>query len=218
MEIPASPADLPEVIPIFPLAGAILLPRTVLPLNIFEPRYLAMVKDAMAGDRLIGMVQPRGDTAGTPAVFETGGVGRITRFSETGDGRFLIALTGLLRFRLAEELAVTTPYRQVRADYRPFLADWDPPAPLREADRASLEEALRSYLETQELSADWDAVKGADDESLVHTLAVVCPFDVLERQALVEARDLAARARTLTTLMTFAGRVTPAASSPDTLQ
>jgi Lon protease-like protein len=123
-----------------------------------------------------------------------------------------------LRFRIEEELAVTTPYRQIRASYAPFLGDWDPPSTLAPAARAALEEALRSYLETQELSADWEAVKGADDESLVHTLATVCPFDMLERQALVEAPDLAQRARTLTTLMTFAGRVTPAAGTPDTLQ
>jgi Lon protease-like protein len=218
MDIPASPADLPRVIPVFPLAGAILLPRAVLPLNIFEPRYLEMVRDAMAGHRVIGMVQPRGNGEDAPPIFETGGLGRITRFSETGDGRYLIALTGLLRFQVAEEMAVTTPYRQVKADYRPYLADWDPPASLAPDARADLEAALKAYLETQELSADWDAVQGADDESLVHTLAAVCPFDVLERQALIEARDLEARAKTLTTLMTFAGNVTPAASSPDTLQ
>ncbi|MFN7175161.1 MAG: ATP-dependent protease, partial [Thermaurantiacus tibetensis] len=110
------------------------------------------------------------------------------------------------------------PYRQVSVDYGPFAADWDPPAPLAPSARAALEEALRDYLETQQLSADWEAVKGADDESLVATLSTVCPFEILERQALLEAPDLAARAEMLTALMAFAGSVPGSARSPDTLQ
>ncbi len=219
MEPFATISDLPPVIPVFPLSGALLLPRAVLPLNIFEPRYLAMTRDAMAGNRVIGIVQPRRpDRPGGPELFATGGLGRITRFSETGDGRFLIALTGLIRFRIVEELAVTTPYRQVRADYAPYAADWDPSPPLAPAARAGLEDALRAYLDTQQLSADWEAVRGADDEGLVSTLAAVCPFEILERQALLEAPDLAARAEMLTTLMAFAGRVAGSGSAPDTLQ
>jgi Lon protease-like protein len=215
----ATISDLPAVIPVFPLSGAILLPRAVLPLNIFEPRYLAMTRDAMAGDRVIGIIQPRGDErAGPPELFATGGLGRITRFSETGDGRFLIALSGLIRFRVAEELGVTTPYRQVRADYAPFARDWDPAPPLPPAVRAGLEESLRAYLDTQNLSADWEAVRGADDEGLVSTLSAVCPFEILERQALLEAPDLAARADMLAMLMSFAGTAGGGASTPRTLQ
>ena len=219
MEPFATIGDLPDVIPVFPLSGAILLPRAVLPLNIFEPRYLAMTRDAMAGDRVIGIVQPKGDErSGPPELFATGGLGRITRFSETGDGRFLIALTGLIRFRIESELQVATPYRQVRADYAPFVHDWDPAPPLPAAARAGLEESLRAYLDTQNLTADWEAVRGADDEGLVSTLASVCPFEILERQALLEAPDLAARSDMLAALMRFAGSVGGGASAPGTLQ
>ena len=214
----ASPADLPDVIRVFPLGGAVLFPRAVLPLNIFEPRYLAMTRDAMATDQLIGILQPRTGGDGIPELFATGGLGRITSFSETGDGRFLIALTGLIRFRLVTELSVTTPYRQVQVSYEPFLADWDDPPALAATRRAALEDSLRTYLDAQELSADWDAVRGADDESLVHTLATVCPFDSLERQALLEAPDLARRAETLTTLMAFAGGLPSSASGPSRMQ
>lgn len=211
MQVFASPADLPRVIRVFPLSGAVLFPRAILPLNIFEPRYLAMTRDAMASDGLIGMIQPReGGRGPAPDLFDVGGLGRITRFSETGDGRFLIALTGLLRFRVVRELPATTPYRQVEADFAPYLADWDPPAPLPEGARATLETALRGWLDTQELSADWEAVRGADDEGLVHTLSAVCPFEPLERQALVEAPDLGARTQLLTTLLSFAGDLRPA--------
>jgi hypothetical protein len=215
----ASPADLPARIRVFPLGGAILLPRQVLPLNIFEPRYLAMTRDAMAGDRLIGIVQPKEDgRGGTPDLFQVGGLGRITRFSETGDGRFLIALSGLIRFRVTDELAVETPYRQVMADYAPFLSDWNEPEPLAAAARVELEEALRRYLDAQELSADWEAVKGADDESLVHTLAAVCPFDGLERQAMLEAIDLPTRAATLSALLSFGGDLKGTVEGPGRLQ
>jgi Lon protease-like protein len=207
---------LPATIPVFPLAGALVLPRGELPLNIFEPRYLAMVRDAMNGDRLIGMVQPKhglGDAAGAadaddtdrPELYAVGGLGRITQFSETGDGRFLITLVGLTRFRIAEELVVETPYRQVRADYAPFAADWREAADaLPPAVRADLEASLHAYLDTQGLSADWDAVATADDEALINTLTAVCPFDVAEKQALLEATTLRDRAGVLSALMTFA--------------
>ncbi len=194
---------LPLVLPVFPLGGAVLLPRGVLPLNIFEPRYLAMVRDAMAGDKLIGMIQPRGH-GDPPGLFGVGCAGRITEHRETGDGRVLIALTGVARFAVARELDVTTPYRQVQPDFDVFAADAAEPQPLAPAARSALETTLRTYLETQGLSADWKAVSEADDNSLVTTLSAVCPFDPVERQALLEARDLPARAATLNALMTFA--------------
>ncbi len=197
---------LPAVIPVFPLDGAVLLPRAVLPLNIFEPRYLAMVRDAMAGPRLIGMIQSRGPAGdgGRPALFGVGCAGRITDYTETDDGRMIIALTGVVRFSVTRELDVTTPYRQVLPDFEAFADDSGEPLPLAHAARAALEKELRGYLDTQGLSADWGAVAQADDESLVTTLAAVCPFDAVEKQALLEARDLPARAATLTALMTFA--------------
>lgn len=198
--------SLPATVPVFPLAGALMLPRAELPLNIFEPRYLAMVRDAMAGERLIGMVQPK-DAREPPALYATGGLGRITQFSETGDGRFLIALVGLTRFRIVEELTVDTPYRQVRADYTSFAGDWRDAEPLPAAVRADLETSLRGYLDAQGLSADWDAVASADDESLVNTLTSVCPFDVAEKQALLEAPRLRDRAGVLAALMAFAAPV-----------
>ena len=195
---------LPVVLPVFPIGGAVLLPRGVLPLNIFEPRYLAMIRDAMAGDKLIGMIQPRGvHDDDRPDLFGVGCAGRITEFHETSDGRMIIALTGVARFAVAAELSVTTPYRQIAPDFGAFDDSGDP-CPLAPAARSALETTLRAYLDAQGLSADWKAVGDADDESLVTTLAAVCPFDPVERQALLEARDLPARAATLTALMTFA--------------
>jgi len=194
---------LPAVLPVFPIGGAVLLPRGVIPLNVFEPRYLAMIRDAMAGDKLIGLIQPRGGDDDRPGLFDVGCAGRITEFRETGDGRMIIALTGVARFAVTRELDVTTPYRQVMPDFDRF-DDSAEPAPLAPATRAALEATLRGYLDTHGLSADWKAVAEADDESLVTTLSAVCPFDPVERQALLEARDLPARAATLNALMTFA--------------
>ena len=197
---------LPTVLPVFPLGGAVLLPRGIMPLNIFEPRYLAMVRDAMAGAKLIGMIQPRlvSDDDAHPDLFGVGCAGRITEFRETGDGRMIINLTGVARFAIARELEVTTPYRQVMSDFEAFAADGGEPLPLAATARSALETTLRAYLDTQGLSADWKAVAEADDESLVTTLAAVCPFDPIEKQALLEARDLPTRAATLNALMTFA--------------
>lgn len=198
---------LPAAVPVFPLTGALLLPRGVLPLNIFEPRYLAMVRDAMAAtgaaNRIIGVIQPR--TAGEPPpLYDVGCLGRISDYRETDDGRILIALTGVSRFRIQAELDRTTLYRQVMVDYLGFGDDRDDPDALAAAARAGLEDVLHAYLDAKGLSADWDAVKTADDEALVTTLASVCPFDPVEKQALLEAEDLADRAATLTALMTFA--------------
>jgi uncharacterized protein len=205
---PASLSDLPVRVRLFPLGGAILLPRAVMPLNIFEPRYLEMVRDAMASDQMIGLVQPRDSqrsgSSDRPDLYDIGAVGRITQYNETGDGRFLIALTGLARFRLVDELPATTSYRQAEVSYAPYATDWSPAEPLAATARADLESTLKTYLEAQGLSADWEAVKSADDESLVNTLAVVCPFTNAERQALLQALSLPDRASTLATLMAFA--------------
>ena len=198
---------LPVAVPVFPLTGALLLPRGVLPLNIFEPRYLAMIRDAMeasgAANRIIGIIQPRADGE-PPPLYEVGCLGRISEFRETDDGRFIIELTGVSRFRIQAELDRTTLYRQVMADYHGFGDDRGEPDPLAATARAVLEEQLKTYLDQQGLSADWEAVKAADDESLVITLASVCPFDPVEKQALLEADGLPDRAATLTALMTFA--------------
>jgi len=196
------PADLPGHIPLFPLGGALMLPRAELPLNIFEPRYLAMVRDAMAGSQLIGMVQPR-DLSEKPSLYTVGGLGRITRYAETGDGRFQIILTGICRFEIVHELDVLTPYRQAEISTARFIKDFEESPPLSVPARAGLEMALKSYLDAQAMSADWQAIANADDETLVHALAGVCPFDIAEKQALLEAPDLAQRTETLSTLMSF---------------
>ena len=197
-------ADLPQVIPVFPLPGAILLPRGQLPLNIFEPRYLNMVDDAMAGDRIIGMLQPHGGSARLPGLSPVGCAGRITSFAETSDGRYLITLTGCARFRLASELPVQTPYRQVRADFAPFEKDLAaPPADDAGLDRDLLLDALRAYLETRGLDIDWDTAETAPPEALINSLSMALPFDPPEKQALLEARTLADRADVLTALMTI---------------
>lgn len=203
---------LPAAVPVFPLTGALLLPRGTLPLNIFEPRYLAMVRDAMAAtgaaNRLIGIIQPRSGGE-PPPLYDVGCIGRIGDYRETDDGRILIALTGITRFRIAAELDRTTLYRQVMADYHDFPEDREDPDPLTATARAGLEDVLRAYLDAQGLSADWDAVRAADDEALVTTLSGVCPFDPAEKQALLEAEDLPERAATLTALMAFAQGLGP---------
>ena len=197
-------ADLPQVIPVFPLPGAILLPRGQLPLNIFEPRYLNMVDDAMAGDRIIGMIQPQAGPRRLPSLSPVGCAGRITSFAETSDGRYLITLTGCARFRLASELPTQTPYRQVRADFAPFEGDLGaPPMDDADMDRDVLLDALRAYLETRGLDIDWDTAETAPPEALVNSLSMALPFDPPEKQALLEARGLMDRAAVLTALMTI---------------
>lgn len=193
--------DLPQVIPVFPLPGAILLPRGQLPLNIFEPRYLNMIDDAMAGDRIIGMVQPR---AGPQGLSPIGCAGRITSFAETSDGRYLITLTGCARFRLAGELASQTPYRQIRADFAPFEADLTaPPVDDIGLDRDGLLDALRAYLEMRGLDIDWDTAETAPPEALINSLSMALPFDPPEKQALLEAASLTDRSAVLTALLTI---------------
>ena len=195
-------ADLPQVIPVFPLPGAILLPRGQLPLNIFEPRYLNMIDDAMAGDRVIGMIQPTTPSRRPSGLSPVGCAGRITSFAETSDGRYLITLTGCARFRLAGELPVQTPYRQVRADFSAFAGDLVAPSGDGGGlDRDNLLEALRAYLESRGLDIDWDTAEGAPPEALVNSLSMALPFEPPEKQALLEAPGLDDRAEVLTALM-----------------
>ncbi len=196
--------DLPQTLAIFPLSGVLLLPRGKLPLNIFEPRYLAMTEDGLKGDRLIGMVQPveEGAAGDQPLVFPVGCAGRITQFTETEDGRFLITLSGLCRFRIERELPLFCGYRRVVPDFSPFQSDFEPES--ARLDRARLLTALRVYLKLQQLSADWESIESAPDERLVTSLAMICPFSCREKQALLESTCLEERARVLTTLLEMA--------------
>jgi Lon protease-like protein len=197
--------NLPAILPIFPLAGVLLLPRGRLPLRIFEPRYLAMTRDALAGDRLIGMVQPTDPRAAgdNPPVYPKGCAGRITSFSETEDGLFLITLTGICRFRIHDELPLLDGYRRVVPDWGEFTRDLEGEDKFG-LDRERLMRGLRGYFQQHQLSADWDAVSSVPAERLVTTVAMVCPFDPSEKQALLEAVDLAERARLLTAIVEMA--------------
>jgi uncharacterized protein len=193
-------SDLPAVIAVFPLAGALLLPRGHMPLNIFEPRYLTMIDDVLRGNRLIGMIQPEGgneERPGVPRLYNVGCVGRLTQFAETGDGRYLVQLTGVARFRLLGEETVTTPYRQCRITAEPFAVDFTPRAGEDEVDRATLIRVLRAYLVANNLQADWDAIEEAPNEALVNALSMMSPFDAREKQALLEAANLKDRAEIL---------------------
>jgi Lon protease-like protein len=193
--------NLPDVIPIFPLDGAMLLPGAILPLRIFEPRYLNMVDDAMAGERLIGMVQTEDGMAGLkPRLARVGCVGRITSYAETGEGDYLIALTGVCRFEALEELPQRTPYRQVRADYETFEADLAEDE-AEEFDRTVFLALLRRYLDRKGLGVDWDIVTSAPGPALVNSLAMALPFEPAEKQALLEAHDVDDRRDTLETLL-----------------
>jgi Lon protease-like protein len=194
--------DLPRVIPVFPLDGALLLPHGQLPLNIFEPRYLNMVDDAMAADRLIGMIQTRagGDPA-RPSLAAVGCLGRITSFAETSDGRYVITLTGVCRFAVGEELTLRLPYRQVQASYTAFEADLQAPADDDGFDRVRFLRALKAYLERRLLDIDWEMAKSAPAEALVNSLAMALPFEPSEKQALLEAVTLADRRSTLIALL-----------------
>jgi Lon protease-like protein len=191
--------DLPSTIPIFPLEGALLLPGGRMPLNIFEPRYLQMVDEAISGSRLIGVIQPSLDGAlrddGEPELCSVGCAGRIIAFSETGDGRYLISLQGVCRFRIAHELTVKTPFRQGKL--APFLADLDEDQAANEIDRPSLLKAFRAYLQANDLEADWESVSRAENAMLVNALSMMAPYGPAEKQALLEAADLKTRAETL---------------------
>lgn len=198
---------------IFPLAGALLFPRMQLPLHIFEPRYRALVSDAMARDRRIGMIQPKGPGE-PPPLFDTGCVGRIAHVEALDDGRYNLVLEGLARFRLVRELDVSTPFRQIEAELE---AD-EPADPLALAMRSALESESRRYAEAQGYAVDWNAVSRLDDESLVNGIAQIAPFDAAAKQALLEARDLADRAELIIQLMQFFGRHAGDRDDPVTLQ
>jgi len=195
------PGDLADVIPVFPLAGALLLPRGQMPLNIFEPRYIAMIDDALrAGHRLIGMIQPDSARPGPehkPNLFKVGCVGRITQIAETGDGRYLLQLTGIARFRVEEELKVLTPYRQCRVNYAPFIDDFTARKGEDTVDRKALLRALSDFLKANDLKADWEGIENAPNEALVNALAMMSPYGAAEKQALLEAPDLKTRAEML---------------------
>ncbi|MDP8995306.1 MAG: LON peptidase substrate-binding domain-containing protein [Pseudomonadota bacterium] len=203
-------------VPIFPLAGALLFPRTQLPLHIFEPRYRAMVRDALASDSLIAMVQPR-NAEEPPALFEIGCLGRIAASDELDDGRYNIVLEGIGRFRIAREAEVATPYRQVDAD-RTGFADEGEPEPLGLAQRAELEREARRYADALGYQVEWEAVGRLDDEMLVNGIAQIAPLDIGSKQALLEARDIAERADLLVQFMQFQRMAPGGAEGPETMQ
>jgi Lon protease-like protein len=196
---------LPVSLAVFPLTGVLLLPRGRLPLNIFEPRYLAMISDAMGDTRLIGMLQPTDPASQdvNPSVYQTGCAGRIVNFEEADDGRFLITLLGCNRFKIRDELPLKHGYRSVIADWSPYRRDLEQPEP-SEIDRARLLTGLRGYFEIHGIRVDWENVEEADDERLINMVAMVCPFEPPEKQALLEAEDLSARAKTLIALVEMA--------------
>ncbi|MFY9955030.1 LON peptidase substrate-binding domain-containing protein [Bradyrhizobium sp.] len=195
------PSELPEIIPVFPLPGALLLPRGQMPLNIFEPRYLAMVDDALRdGHRLIGMIQPdvtRSRKEETPALFSVGCVGRITQLAESGDGRYILELTGVARFRVIEEMVVLTPYRQCKVDFFAYLGDFTARKGEEAVDREALLEVLTDFLKANNLKVDWEGVESAPNEALVNALAMMSPYGPAEKQAMLEAPDLKTRAEIL---------------------
>jgi Lon protease-like protein len=195
-------SDLPQVIPVFPLDEALLLPHATLPLNIFEPRYLNMIDDALAAERVIGMLQTApGGSRDRPRLAHIGCVGKITSFAETPDGRYLISLTGLCRFSVGQELLVQTPYRQVRADYAAFAGDLRPIIDDDGFDRIHFLQALKAYLEHRNLEIDWEAAREAPCEALVASLAMALPFDKAEKQCLLEAGTPSERRAALIALL-----------------
>lgn len=193
--------ELPDTIPVFPLTGALLLPGGQLPLNIFEPRYLEMIDDALRGEKLIGMIQPRlgqearMDDNGQPVLCDVGCIGRISAFQETGDGRFHISLSGICRFRIIEELSVNTGYRQCRIEI--FEEDLNEEMHNEEIDRDAILQAFRNYLNANNMDADWETVKQAETETLVTALCMMSPYEPAEKQALLEAETLKERTDTL---------------------
>ncbi|MEL6257676.1 MAG: LON peptidase substrate-binding domain-containing protein [Pseudomonadota bacterium] len=194
-------SDLASEIPVFPLSGAILFPRWNLPLNIFEPRYLNMVDDALSGDRLIGMVQSAGGDRSKPELMRVGCVGRLTSYSETDDGRYLITLSGLCRFTIEREVDAGTAYRRAVVNYEAFGYDLQNPDIADLPSRERLLEALKDYVERNQMNADWDTVDDAPVETLVSALSAGCPFSPPEKQALLEAPSLKDRCDTLIALL-----------------
>ncbi len=209
-------ADLPSEFAIFPLSGALLLPHGRLPLNIFEPRYLALVDDSLAHGRMFGMIQPNTHAPRAPngpSLYQIGCLGRLSHFSETDDGRYLITLTGLSRFRVVEELPIRHGYRRVAADFSSFKSDLSPLGTKSGLQRAELLEALKPFFHMHQIDANWDAIERMPEPMLVTTLAMLCPFDNAEKQALLEAPTDADRAADLLALL----RMSVHASDPNSL-
>ena len=194
--------ELPPVLPIFPLTGALLLSNAHLPLNIFEPRYLDMVQDAMATHRLIGMVQPRDPNSRLmePEIFRIGCAGKICEYGQLPNGMLRITLEGLCRFEVIEELDVTTPYRQVNAAYEKFRHDMEP-LQGNHVNRQALHDALQHFLEFEDGASDWQTLDSLEDDSLINSLCMICPFSPVEKQALLEAQDVCIRAELLISLL-----------------
>ncbi len=217
MAVHPGTGNLPSEFAVFPLTGALLLPRGKLPLNIFEPRYRAMTEDSLGSGRMFGMIQPDPALAETntgPALYRVGCLGRLSSFSEAEDGRYLITLTGVIRFTIAEELAMVGGYRRVRGDFTSHRVDLKPSSlslggPMRER----LLSALRRYFTRHGFDANWDAVNGMEDDMLVITLSMVCPFEPVEKQALLEAETNAERAGTLLALLEM-GALAPDLDNP----
>jgi len=202
-------ADLPDTIAIFPLPGAILLPRSQLPLHIFEPRYLAMVEDCLKSDqRMIGMIQPRSGQGGAAGLSSVGCAGRISSFSETDDGRYMITLAGVSRFRVDHEVTGFVPYRRCKADWTDFAADLRGEETEVAFKRDAFMDKLARYLKQRNMGVDWSSLKEAEDELLVNALSILCPFAPEEKQALLEARTLTDRCRVLETLIAFSLQTT----------
>ena len=197
-------ADLPDTIAVFPLPGAILLPRSRLPLHIFEPRYLAMVEDCLKTDhRMIAMIQPRAGQGGAAVLSAVGCAGRISSFSETDDGRYMITLAGISRFRVAAEVTGFVPYRRCTVDWSDFADDLRAEDGKADFARDDFMEKLARYLKQRNLGVDWSSLKEAEDELLVNALSILCPFAPEEKQALLEAQTLSDRRRVLETLISF---------------
>jgi Lon protease-like protein len=198
-------SDMPKTIPLFPLAGALLLPRTDLPLNIYEPRYLQMIDDAMYGERIIGIIQPTdGDFSENPTLEKVGCAGRITAYAETDDGRFVITLTGIARFKIKKEFPARGDYRLAQVEYKPFATDFIVEKDAQLVNRPQLISAFKQYLDANNMSADWSEVNAVSTEVLVNTLSLMAPYPAREKQALLEAPDLKSRADVLVALTEMA--------------
>ena len=207
--------DLPQTLPVFPLTGVLLLPRAALPLNVFEPRYLELVDDALKGDRLIGMIQPveSEDTVLRPKLSQVGCAGKIIAWRESEDNRYLITLAGLARFRVKEEVSALSAYRQVACTFKPFAGDLAQTGEDGDFPRERLLAALKDYLFRRDMKADWKSVMTAPAESLVNALAMMCPFEPAEKQALLEAPSWTDRVSTLVALL----EISTAGQGPGTL-
>ena len=198
--------DMPDVIPVFPLPGALLLPRAKLPLHVFEPRYLSMIEDCMkTSSRFIGMVQTY-QSRGETKLHSIGCAGRLNQFSETEDGRYMVTLSGMSRFRIKEEVEGFAPYRRCHITWDGFERDLGKVEKDKTFDRPAFMAGLKRYFEHQEISTDWETMQGADDELLINSLSMLCPFEPGDKQALLEAPSLSTRRETLTTLIEFAMR------------